>query len=198
MDRLKQHIVHYVPKTEQEAVDRKNMIHYMELFDDLLSRDNTLLHFTASSWIVSESSDLVLMIHHNIYHSWAWTGGHADGDPDLLSVAIREASEETGLRYIRPRLSAPFSLEILGVNGHVKNGSYISPHLHLNVTYLLEASCSDTLHINPDENSGVKWMTPEEAVFSSSEPHMQEIYRKLNARLSSLAKNGNNEENAPL
>ena len=56
-----------------------------------------MAHMTASSWIVNEDYTKVLMIYHNIYNSWAWTGGHADGDEDLLHVAVKEAREETGL-----------------------------------------------------------------------------------------------------
>ena len=74
------------------------------------------------------------MAYHNIYHSWAWTGGHADGEKDLLSVAIREAKEETGIKTVKPVMEGIFSLEVLTVDGHEKNGSYVPSHLHLNVT----------------------------------------------------------------
>ena len=94
---------------------------------------------TASSWLLNATHDKVLMIYHNIYHSWAWTGGHADGDRDLLAVAKREAMEETGVTEIRVISEDIFSLEILTVDGHEKRGVYVPSHLHLNVTYLLEA-----------------------------------------------------------
>ena len=76
------------------------------------------------------------------------------------------------------------SLEVLTVDGHIKKGAYVSSHLHLNVTYLLQADDADTLHIKEDENSNVAWFSPEDAIAASSEPWFQEhIYRKLNDRL---------------
>ena len=71
---------------------------------------------TASSWLLNATHDKVLMIYHNIYHSWAWTGGHADGDRDLLAVAKREAMEETGVTEIRAISEDIFSLEFLTVD----------------------------------------------------------------------------------
>ena len=152
---------------------------------DIFERKNRVAHFTASAWLVNQAHDKVLMIYHNIYHSWAWTGGHADGDQDLLHVALKEAREETGITNLKPVSEGIFSLEMLTVDGHVKRGEYVSSHLHANVTYLLEADETDTLHIKPDENSGVRWFALDEALKACSEPWMAEhIYKKLNEKLS--------------
>ena len=76
------------------------------------------------------------------------------------------------------------SLEILTVDGHVKKGAYVPSHLHLNVTYLLEAEEGEGLHIKEDENSGVAWFLPGDAVLASTEPWMRErVYRKLNEKI---------------
>ena len=120
------------------------------------------------------------MVYHTLYDSWAWTGGHADGESDLLAVALREAQEETGIVHVHPVMKEIFSLEILAVEGHIKNGQYVSSHLHYNVTYLLEAEESDQLHINVSENKGVKWWNLDEIAEASTEPWMVEhVYRKL-------------------
>ena len=77
-----------------------------------------------------------------------------------------------------------FSLEVLTVDGHMKRGKYVSSHLHLNVTYLLIADDTNVLTLKPDENSGVKWFTPEGAVEASSEKWFREhIYNKLNEKM---------------
>lgn len=180
---LRDTILSYAPTCEQEREDQRMMLRYLSLFDDLLTRENEIAHFTASAWITNPARDRVLMIYHNIYDSWAWTGGHADGEADLLQVALREAREETGAGQVRPLSGESISLEILTVDAHFKRGRYVVPHLHLNLTYLLEADDAQALHSKPDENSGVRWFTPEEAVAASTEPEMREIYRKLNRRL---------------
>jgi 8-oxo-dGTP pyrophosphatase MutT (NUDIX family) len=180
---LYKQIKQYKPWNEQEENDQKVMIKYIDLFDNILFRENEFAHITSSSWIVNQDRSKVLMIYHNIYDSWAWTGGHADGEADLLSVALKEAKEETGILNIKPVLNTIYSLEILCVNGHVKKGKYVSSHLHLNITYLLEADDREELRIKADENSGVKWVDIKEAANLSSEVWMRGIYNKLNDKL---------------
>ena len=184
---IEQQIADYKPYNEQEAHDQAVMRQLLATQPDLFTRENQVAHMTASSWLLNATHDKVLMIYHNIYHSWAWTGGHADGDRDLLAVAKREAMEETGVTEIRTISEDIFSLEILTVDGHEKRGAYVPSHLHLNVSYLLEADEAEVLRIKPDENSGVRWFTPEGAIEASSEPWFRErIYKKLNAKLAAL------------
>lgn len=184
MNNLKEAIWTYLPCNEQEENDRSVMLHLLDAESDLLTRGNRTAHFTASSWLLNREHTKVLMVYHNIYHSWAWTGGHADGEEDLLKVAVREAMEETGVQNIKAVSEEIFSLEILTVDGHIKRGSYVPSHLHLNLTYLLEADEQEVLRVKPDENSGVKWFSLEEALKACTEPWMVEwIYGKLNGKL---------------
>ncbi len=97
---------------------------------------------------------------------------------------MREVREESGLQEVRPVSERIYSLEILTVDGHEKRGKYVSSHLHLNVTYLLEADPGAPVRNRPGENSRVGWFPLEEAVAASSEPWFRErIYQKLNAKL---------------
>ena len=147
---------------------------------DSFTRQNETAHFTASAWVVNPARNKVLMIYHNIYNSWSWTGGHADGETDLLAVALREVAEETGLQTLRPVSRELFSVEILTVDGHEKRGRYVPSHLHLNCTYLIEADDTEPLRVKPDENSGVRWFAPREALAACTEPWMRDrIYQKL-------------------
>ena len=183
MDLIEQ-IERYAPYNEQEERDKSLILDCLYAFEDIFTRENRLAHMTASAWIANETFDRVLMAYHNIYDSWAWLGGHADGEEDLLAVALREVREESGVTHVRPASRDIFSLEALTVDGHVKRGEYVSSHLHLNVTYLLIADDADALAIKPDENSGVKWFTPEGAVEASGEPWYREhIYKKLNEKM---------------
>ena len=179
-----QQLKNYQPYNEQESNDKAVMLELLEKEANIFSRENKTAHFTASAWLVNKEHTKVLMIYHNIYNSWAWTGGHADGETDLLAVAMKEAKEETGVETIVPVTEEIFSIEILTVDGHVKRGSYVPSHLHLNVTYLLEADEAEVLRVKLDENSGVKWFSLEEALEKSTEPWMVEhVYAKLNEKL---------------
>ena len=183
MDKLKAALAAYAPWNEQEARDRVVMLEALDRQYAVLTRDNPIAHFTASAWIVNPAGTKVLMAYHNIYKSWAWTGGHADGEADLLSVALREAREETGIARIRPMRDDILSVEILPVNAHVKRGAFVSAHLHLNVTYLLTADDALPIHAKPDENSAVAWLPLDQAADCREEPFMAVIYRKLNDKL---------------
>lgn len=170
----------YIPYNEQEERDKAFIIDFINNNANAFVRDNNVAHMTASAWIVNKAHDKVLMCYHKIYDSWSWLGGHADGDTNLLNVAIREAKEESGIKNIRAVSDDIFSVEVLTVDGHVKKGKYVSSHLHLNVTYLLEADEDEELTAKEDENLGVRWFTVEEALKASTEPwFVKNVYSKL-------------------
>ena len=174
----------YRPCCEQEQRDKAVILAFLAAHEDAFLRTNLVAHMTASAWVVNPARDRVLMVYHRLYDSWAWTGGHADGETDLLSVALRECREETGVQHVRPVSAEIYSLEILTVEGHEKRRQYVPSHLHLNLTYLLEADERDSLQICAAENSGVRWFSLKEALTAPSEPWMVErVYKKLNAKL---------------
>ena len=183
---LRQEIETFRPGCEQEEKDRQELLSWLDSGVDIYSRACNTAHLTASAWVVSPDREQVLMIYHNIYHSWAWMGGHADGMEDLRVVAEKEVREECGLTHLKSLDDGIFSLEILTVDGHEKRGQYVSSHLHLNVTYLFEADPTEPVFIKPDENSGVAWFVVDEVPQKVTEPWMQaRIYDKLIARVRS-------------
>ena len=177
------------PCNEQEETDKKQILSLLSSGQDLYTRDNPVAHLTASSWVVSPDRKQVLLVYHNLYRSWAWMGGHADGDRDLCQVALRETREESGLEDLTLVSPEIFSLESLTVDGHEKRGKFVSSHLHLNVTYLLEADPRQPIRVKPDENSGVAWFPVEEVAGKVSEPWMmQRIYSKLMKKVAACGK----------
>ncbi len=231
---LYQDIASYHPFNEQEAADRHVMLRALKTNRFCFDRKSQA-HFTCSAWVVNPEKTQTIMVFHNIYNSWSWIGGHADGCSDLAAVALRELREETGVEHARivspwecvdrpsrrpnadkkakastneisnemasakeipnevvnasaPSPTSPlFSLEVLTVDGHEKNNRYISSHLHLNVTYLVEVDPSEALRVKPDENSGVKWVSLDQVLNMSDEPWIRErIYAKLLAKLNLL------------
>ena len=191
----REQIRRFQPSCEQEERDKANILAYCAYGEDLhdvpngegafdpLTRDNRMYHLTSSGLILNPSRDKILMVLHNIYQTWTWTGGHVDGERDLEAVAIREAREETGLHHVKMLYQEIASLDSIHVPGHRKNGAYVSVHLHLNAAYLLEASEEETLEIKADENSGVQWIPLDQVAMRSGEADIVSIYQKMLRRL---------------
>ena len=169
MEWIKQ-IEKYNPVDEQEKKDKEIILDFINKNDDVLVRDNEIAHITSSGFIVNKLRTKVLMIHHNIYNSWGWTGGHADGDSDLIKVSIKEA---------KPITNDICSIDILPVNAHIKRGKYVASHLHLSVAYILEADENEELVVKEDENSGVKWVDIDKVLDLTNEEYMKNVYKKL-------------------
>ena len=182
-------IAAYVPQDAAEAGDKSMILEYLRLFpNNILVRDNQIAHLTASGFVVNADGTKVLMAHHNLYRVWAWTGGHADGEADLLSVALREAREETGAEHVKPLSPAIASLDILPVWGHVKRGAWVPSHQHLNVTYLLTADETDPLRYREGENTGVAWLPADRLLELTREWQMDGVYTKLLERARRLCR----------
>ena len=177
----------YRPWNEQERQDQAVILAFLDKNPDAFYRTNLLAHMTASAWVVNPQRSKALMVYHRLYDSWSWTGGHADGEEDLLAVALREVREETGVQRLRPVTEDIYSLEVLTVDGHEKHGKFVPSHLHLNVTYLLEAEEDQPLRVCEAENSGVAWFSLADALAASTEPwFIERIYKKLNEKLNSI------------
>ena len=87
-------IKNYSSNIEQEIYDKKRILDaYDKYGDELFYRESEMMHFTSSSMIINKNRDKVLMVYHNIYDSYSWTGGHNDGDMDFLNVALKEAKD---------------------------------------------------------------------------------------------------------
>ncbi len=173
-------ITEYVPLDEREKAEKEIILDLaLKEGDRLLLRECSFAHMTASSIILNSKRTKTLMVWHNIYRSWSWTGGHCDGDPDFEKVAKREATEETGIQNLNRIGNGIASIEILPVWAHVKRGRTVGSHLHLNVSYLFEADEKNLLRMAPEENSGVQWLEMERIDEYCTEPEMIPIYKRL-------------------
>lgn len=128
-------VENYIPRDSREEKDKQQMLRFIDNFDDVLTRGNTLGHFTASSFIVDKNKTKMLAIYHTIDNGWAHPGGHADGEKDFLSVAVREAKEETGLD-VNVLDERPFLLSVNPVSGHMKK-AYLCHHTCISMCFIL-------------------------------------------------------------
>lgn len=173
-------IVRFRAGDAREAQEQRMILEMIDrLGNAILTRESEIAHMTASSIIVSPDRRRTLMAFHRIYNSWAWTGGHADGESDFEAVARREAQEETGISGLTRLGGGIASLEILPVWAHVRRGKPVGSHLHLNVSYLFEADDSLPLRVREDENSAVGWLAVDRLGESVSEPPMLPVYERL-------------------
>lgn len=170
----------YRPRNEQESNDKRIIYHFCQSHPhNVLLRTNEVAHLTSSGFIMNRDLTRVLVIYHKIYQAWGWTGGHVDGDKDLLEVALKEAREETGLKRLEPLSKHMMSIDVLPVWGHEKNGSYVSAHLHYNASYILIADEKDELILNEEETDGVQWIDADEIETYSDEADLVVVYKKL-------------------
>lgn len=179
---LRNKIENYIPFNNQEEKDKLYFLKFIDKFDDVLTRKNEFGHFSASAWVLNKEKTKMLVVYHNIYKGNIYPGGHADGEEDLLSVAIREVKEETGLTA-KPIFTDIFAIQACPTKGHIKRGEYISSHTHFDVVYLLEADDKEPLVKKEDENSSVEWINIEDSFNESNidfiRPINEKIYNKV-------------------
>jgi A/G-specific adenine glycosylase len=188
MSVLSEEITSFIPYTPAESDAQAKLLALIGKHGDrILDRDCEAGHITCSGFILSPDLTQTLMAYHLIYGSVGWTGGHADGDADLLGVALREAREETSVTQIYPLTRRILSIDILPVPPHEKRGKPVPVHLHYNVTYGLIAPVSQKTAAKPDENRDVRWLRTEDIGKFCTEPHMMPVYEKIIARMREIA-----------
>ena len=95
---LREQIESYKPYNEQEERDKEQFLRFIDENEDVLTRENIIGHFSSSAFVVNKNRDKMLVVYHIINNGWIAPGGHADGEEDLLSVAVREVEEEKTIR----------------------------------------------------------------------------------------------------
>jgi len=153
---LKQHRTHFM----DEAAFRTRAISFIEQHEDCFYRELWPVHVTGSVWVVNSGRDRVLLLHHKKLDQWFQPGGHADGDADILKVALKEASEETGLdsSHIRLVSDRVFDVDIHDIAANVSDPW----HQHIDVRFLVEVD-DDIVVPGNDESHDVIWVSLNQA-----------------------------------
>ena len=181
---LRQEIENYIPFNEQEKKDKEQFLRFIDTFDDVLTRDNIFGHFSASAFLVNKKRNKMIVVYHIINDGWIYPGGHADGDDNLLSVAVREVEEETGLKA-KILDENIYAIQSAPVKGHITSGKYVSSHIHFDVLYLMEADDRSPLKYKENESKGVKWISFEEADDKTMCDFIRPIHKKIIEKLKS-------------
>ncbi len=180
-------ILEFRPQTMEEEDTKHRLLTDIEQYGErILCRENQGVHMTVGSMILDTEYRRTLMAYHRIYQSFAWTGGHCDGEGDLLSVALREAKEETGIGEVWPVTQKILGLYRLPVPQHRKNGRTVPGHIHYVAAFGLLAPEKQNLRVKKKENEAVSFFSVEDMEQVCTEPHMLPVYRQLLKRMLAL------------
>lgn len=139
----------------EEAAYRSRSIAFVQQHTDCFYRELWPAHVTGSSWVVNQARSHVLMLHHKKHDQWFQPGGHADGHADILAVALRETSEETGLDLSLIKL---LSSRIFDIDIHSIPAMHNEPaHEHIDIRFLVEIDSSLNIPGN-NESHQVIWV----------------------------------------
>lgn len=153
---LLQLLTAYQPQSSNDEHCRNKIIRFVEDYPDCFSRSLAMGHITASAWILDPTWRYVLLTHHKKLNKWLQPGGHCDGDPDVLAVAIKEAQEETGIERFTPMINGIFDLDIHPIPARAGKGGFEPEHLHYDVRFILQAG-STSLQVS-EESHALAWV----------------------------------------
>ena len=141
------------PTDPQEVIFTEQITKFVQENPDCFERSLLIGHVTGSAWIVDKSRQFTLLTHHRKLDKWFQTGGHCDGDSDVLNVALKEAQEETGLSDVQM-----LSPEIFDIDIHeIPERKGVPAHLHYDVRFLFEADINEKFTVS-SESTDLAWI----------------------------------------
>jgi 8-oxo-dGTP pyrophosphatase MutT (NUDIX family) len=138
----------------EEASCRQRMLELLDTCPDCFRREAFPAHFTGSALVVSADGSNVLLHHHRKLDRWLQFGGHCDGEENVLSVARREAREESGIDGLIVAAARPFDLDIHEIPPHGNEPA----HFHFDVRYVLIAPQAAETKTSA-ESKELRWFT---------------------------------------
>ena len=156
-----------------EAEMTQATIEFVQAYPDCLARSCVPGHLTGSAWVVTPDRARTLLTHHLKLDKWLQLGGHADGDGDLLAVALREAREESGLTRIRA-----LSADVFDLDRHWIPPRKTEPgHFHFDLRFLVEADADESILIS-HESKALAWVPIDDVAALNPEESMARMVRK--------------------
>jgi 8-oxo-dGTP pyrophosphatase MutT (NUDIX family) len=164
------------PPTPDQARTRNRMLAFLaEHPRDAHLRSCLPGHLTASALVVDAKGERVLLTHHKKLRRWLQLGGHCDGDADLAAVALREATEESGIRGLEIE-PVPIDLDIHTIPARPGEPE----HLHLDTRFLVRAPEGATARAS-DESIELRWFGLQEALAADTDESVRRLVRLFRA-----------------
>ena len=151
---LQQQLAEYNSTYPEEKVYKEQILTFMQHHPNCFERSLEIGHFTASCWLVNKDNTKALLTHHAKLNKWLQLGGHADGDQDLLAVAVKEAQEESGILNIVPLSNKIFDIDIHLIPANSKEKA----HYHYDIRFLLQV-ISDEPIVQNHETKELRWIS---------------------------------------
>jgi len=164
------------------AEEQKFISPFLELLnqEDCFQRTHFPGHITGSSWIINPDRTKTLLVHHAKLNKWVQPGGHADGEENILNVALREAEEETGLKNFKS------SHKIFDVDIHlIPERKDFPEHFHYDIRFLAVADEQEPIIVS-EESHDVRWIDLNELEKFTRERSVVRMKEKLSLIHSSL------------
>ena len=170
---LRSLLLKYYPLDAQEKLFKEQILQFIENYDTCFERSLEIGHITASSWLLNRNGTHALLLHHAKLDRWFQLGGHCDGDPNTLSVAIKEAQEESGIEGIRA-----VSSEIFDIDVHlIPENSKEKTHLHYDIRFLLQVNSEEEIRQNK-ESKQLKWVSKDVFDLPTDAPSILRMVKK--------------------
>lgn len=151
-------LLRYLETHPDNRENAMRLLDFVQNTPDCFCREHQAGHITGSAWLLNPAGDKALLTLHRKLRIWVQPGGHADGDPDVLRVACREAREESGICELSILNAEIFDVDIHTIPPHPATGT--PEHLHYDVRYLLQAQHEH--YTVSDESDALGWFTREE------------------------------------
>ncbi len=163
----------YFPTDSAEIKFKEDTLKFIKANKNCFERSNKEGHITGSAWLLNKDMSKALLMHHTKLDRWFQLGGHADGESDILRVAIKEAQEESGINDIVPVHSKIFDIDIHLIPENKKEKA----HYHYDVRFLLKVTSNEDI-IQNRESKELRWISKNKSELPTDSSSVQRMFNK--------------------
>ena len=163
----------YNPQDYDEQGYKQTITAFIQNNPNCFERSLDSGHITASSWLLNIKHTNALLLHHKKLNRWFQLGGHCDGNPDVLAVAIKEAQEESGIISIAPISSAIFDIDVHLIPANSKE----KEHYHYDIRFLLQVTGHEKV-IQNEESNELRWISKDKSSLPTTERSVTRMFEK--------------------